>query len=103
MKEKVYSLATPSLFIKEKNYTVSISSESKFEKSYCVALSVTNPFGKNEHEFPVSMPASSRVKAVTEDDAGIFATRTTKIKGSFRILLAKQSEKLKKLKRTRSR
>lgn len=83
MKEKVYSLATPSLFIKEKNYTVSISSESKFEKSYCVALSVTNPFGKNEHEFPVSMPASSRVKAVTEDDAGIFAKRTTKIKGVF--------------------
>lgn len=98
MKEKVYSLATPSLFIKEKNYTVSISSESKFEKSYCVALSVTNPFGKNEHEFPVSMPASSRVKAITEDDAGIFATRrTTKIKGVFSDIVEQASRQVREI------
>ncbi|MDF9661485.1 hypothetical protein [Bacillus wiedmannii] len=98
MKEKVYSLATPSLFIKEKNYTVSITSESNFEKSYCVALSVTNPFGKNEHEFPVSMPASSRVKAVTEDDAGIFATkRTTKIKGVFSDIVEQASRQVREI------
>lgn len=98
MKEKVYSLATPSLFIKEKHYTVSITSESNFEKSYCVALSVTNPFGKNEHEFPVSMPASSRVKAVTEDDAGIFATkRTTKIKGVFSDIVEQASRQVREI------
>lgn len=97
MKEKVYSLATPSLFIKEKNYTVSITSESNFEKSYCVALSVTNPFGKNAHEFPVSMSASSRVKAVTEDDAGIFATRTTKIKGVFSDIVGQASRQVKEV------
>lgn len=102
MKEKVYSLATPSLFIKEKNYTVSISSESKFEKSYCVALSVTNPFGKNEHEFPVSMPASSRVKAVTEDDAGIFATKTTKIKGVFSDIVEQASRQVREVEASRT-
>ncbi|WAI17505.1 hypothetical protein [Bacillus cereus] len=46
----------------------------------------------------MSMPASSRVKAVTEDDAGIFATkRTTKIKGVLSDIIGQAIRQVKEV------
>ncbi|NRR17632.1 hypothetical protein [Bacillus pacificus] len=83
MNEKKYSIAAPSLFINEKNHIVSVSPGFPYEKTYCISISITNPFGKNEHEFPVSMPPNSRFKAVKEDSADVFATKVNRIKGVF--------------------
>lgn len=83
MNEKKYSIAAPSLFINEKNHIVSVSPGLPYEKTYCISISITNPFGKNEHEFPVSMPPNSRFKAVKEDSADVFATKVNRIKGVF--------------------
>ncbi|QPW48801.1 hypothetical protein G9298_13895 [Bacillus thuringiensis] len=83
MNEKNYSIAAPSLFINEKNHIVSVSPGLSYEKTYCISISIANPFGENEREFPVSMPPNSRVKAVKEDSAGVFATKVNRIKGVF--------------------
>ncbi|PEK46035.1 hypothetical protein COF80_02590 [Bacillus toyonensis] len=83
MKEKNYSIAAPSLFINEKNHIVSVGPSLSYEKTYCISISIANPFGQNEHEFPVSMPPNSRFKAVKEDNAGVFATKVNRIKGVF--------------------
>lgn len=83
MNEKNYSIAAPSLIINEKNHIVSVSPGLSYEKTYCISISVANPFGENEHEFPVSMPPNSRFKAVKEDNAGVFATKVNRIKGVF--------------------
>ncbi|WP_242136626.1 hypothetical protein [Bacillus cereus group sp. BfR-BA-01360] len=81
MKDKIYSIAAPSLSLDEKSFTVSLIPDSSLEKTYCISLSVSNPFGKNEHDYPVSMPSNSRYKAIKEDNAGVFATKTYRIKG----------------------
>ncbi|MEK5246795.1 hypothetical protein MKX66_03570 [Bacillus sp. FSL R9-9530] len=81
MNEKKYSIAAPSLFINEKNHIVSVSPGLSYGKTYCISISITNPFGKNEYEFPVSMPPNSRFKAVKEDSADVFATKVNRIKG----------------------
>ncbi|PHG37472.1 hypothetical protein COI60_07490 [Bacillus toyonensis] len=83
MNEKNYSIAAPSLFINEKNHIVSVGPSLSYEKTYCISISIANPFGQNEHEFPVSMPPNSRFKAVKEDNAGVFATKVNRIKGVF--------------------
>ncbi|MEI4710715.1 hypothetical protein WAG12_12180 [Bacillus cereus] len=83
MNEKNYSIAAPSLIINEKNHIVSVSPGLSYEKTYCISISVANPFGENEHEFPVSMPPNSRFKAVKEDNAGVVATKVNRIKGVF--------------------
>ncbi|PFJ16498.1 hypothetical protein COI89_10830 [Bacillus cereus] len=83
MNEKNYSIAAPSLFINEKNHIVSVNPGLPYEKTYCISISIANPFGENGHEFPVSMPPNSRVKAVKEDSAGVFATKVNRIKGVF--------------------
>ncbi|MEI5921824.1 hypothetical protein [Bacillus albus] len=94
MNEKNYSIAAPSLFINEKNHIVSIGSGPSFEKTYCISISVANPFGKNEREFPVSMPPNSRVKAVKEDSAGVFATKVNRIKGVFSDVIDRASREI---------
>ncbi|MES5957445.1 hypothetical protein QCI42_29565 [Bacillus fungorum] len=94
MNEKNYSIAAPSLFINEKNHIVSVSSGLSYEKTYCISISIANPFGENEHEFPVSMPSNSRVKAVKEDSAGIFATKVNRIKGVFSDVINQASREI---------
>lgn len=94
MSEKIYSIAAPSLFINEKNHIVSVGSGPSFEKTYCISVSITNPFGKNEYEFPVSMPPNSRVKAVKEDSIGVFATKVNRIKGVFSEIVNQASREL---------
>ncbi|MFY0147704.1 MULTISPECIES: hypothetical protein [Bacillus cereus group] len=81
MKDKIYSIAAPYLSLNEKSFAFSLVPGSSLEKTYCISLSVSNPFGKNEHDYPVSMPSNSRYKAIKEDNAGVFATKNNRIKG----------------------
>ncbi|MFY0157309.1 hypothetical protein P3K76_19190 [Bacillus cytotoxicus] len=81
MKDKIYSIAAPYLSLNEKSFAVSLIPSSSLEKTYCISLSVSNPFGKNEHDYPVSMPSNSRYKAIKEENDGVFATKNNRIKG----------------------
>ncbi|HDR8058677.1 TPA: hypothetical protein QC443_002510 [Bacillus cereus] len=80
MKEKNYSVSVPSFSVKEKNHVISINVQNTNEKSYSISLSLSNPFGKNEHDFSISMPPNSRVKGVIEEEPIIFANKSTRVK-----------------------
>ncbi|HHT7044761.1 TPA: hypothetical protein ACTZ2N_005220 [Bacillus cereus] len=80
MKEKSYSISVPSFSVKQKNHVISINVQNTYEKSYGISFSLSNPFGKNEHDFSISMPPNSRVKGVIEEEPIIFANKSTRVK-----------------------
>ncbi|CAM4353663.1 hypothetical protein BAMA_15705 [Bacillus manliponensis] len=81
MIERVYSVASPPLFVSEKEYVVSVGSRPTLEKEYTFAIPVGDPFGKREREYPVSVPPNSRFKAVKDNEASVSATKITRAKG----------------------
>lgn len=80
MKQKSYSIATPSFVSSTKSYSLEAPLRTSKAKVYGLSLSVIAPFIDNKKDYPIRMPASSRLSAYVDEDVPEFGFLNAKVR-----------------------